>query len=283
MDTETHCRVILKKEKEQSVQRFHPWIFSGAIHKIEGSPKDGDIVEVYDNKANCLAVGHYQVGSIMIRIFSFSKNIINYDFWKQKFFDAYNLRKQLGLINNSYTNVYRLIYGEGDGMSGLIVDYYNGVVVLQAHSVGMYNLRNCFSEILKDIYAEKISAVYDKSSETLPKAANINCDNKYLYRNGVSENIVIENQNKFHVNIETGQKTGFFIDQRESRELLKKYVKDKIVLNTFCYTGGFSVYALNAGAKQVHSVDSSKSAIELTNHNVNCTLSFSPLHATPRV
>ncbi len=268
MNIDKHCKVILRVGKDKSVERFHPWIFSGAIEKIENNPKNGDIVEVYNNQGKLIAIGHYQIGTIAVRIFSFQKAIIDYDFWKGKIISAYNFRKQIGLANNNSTNVYRLVNAEGDGMPGLIIDFYNGVAVLQTHSIGMHNLKDCFTKILLEIYSKDLNAVYDKSLGTLPKMANINIENKYLYKDSSIENIVIENGNKFYINFEEGQKTGFFIDQRENRKLLKQYVINKTVLNTFCYTGGFSIYALNAGAKLVHSVDSSKKAIELTDYNV---------------
>lgn len=262
-------KAILKSGKDQSVRRFHPWIFSGAIKKILGQVDEGDLVEVYSNKDEFLGVGHYQIGSIAIRIVSFSEENIDQEFWKQKFKKAYTYRKSIGLIGREDTNVYRLIHAEGDNMPGLIVDYYDGIVVLQAHSIGMYKLREAFVEILKEIYGDQLKAVYDKSVKTLPFKADIQPEDQYLYNTSKKINFVSEYGQKFKVNWIEGQKTGFFIDQRENRKLLQKYSMDKAVLNVFGYTGGFSVYAMSGGAKNVHSVDSSRTAIKLTNHNID--------------
>lgn len=260
-------RIILNPGKEQSLQRFHPWVFSGAINKIEGQAEEGDVVEVYSSRNEFLGMGHAQQGSIAVRLFSFDRITPNIEFWKSKIQRAYEYRTKLGLTNAKDTNVYRLVYAEGDGMPGLIIDYYNGTVVLQAHSVGMYLHREDIVAALKEVMGDQLKAVYDKSAETLPKPAELDAKNGYVFGNtGLTE--VIENGNKFLVDWEHGQKTGFFIDQRENRELLARYCKDKVVANTFCYTGGFSVYAMNAGAKEVHSVDSSKKAIDLTDKNI---------------
>lgn len=261
-------KVVLHNKKESSVLRKHPWIFSGAIKKIEvdNEINDGDIVEVFSDKGQYLATGHFYSGSIAVRIFSFTRSVIHYHFWKQKIQKAYELRKLLGLTNNSSTNVYRLVYAEADELPGLIIDFYNGTAVIQCHAVGMHRLIAEFAQILKEIYGEKLTAVFDKSAETLhPKQGNIT--NAYLFGNK-SENYVTENNLKFYVDWEYGQKTGFFIDQRENRNLLRQYACEKKILNTFCYSGGFSVYALSAGASEVHSVDSSAKAIELTNRNI---------------
>lgn len=261
-------KVVLGSGKDQAAKRFHPWVFSGAIKKIYGTPAEGDVVEVYSNHDEFLGIGHYQPGSIAVRIFSFEKIIPDDTFWKTKLQDAYNLRKSIGLVENAETNVYRLVNAEGDGMPGLIIDFYNGVAVMQSHSVGMYLIRETLAEALKDLYGSSLKAVYDKSSETLPHMAKMNVADQYIFGSASSEYEVTEYGNKFYVNWESGQKTGFFIDQRENRNLLKKYVKDKKVLNAFSYTGGFSVYALQAGATEVHSVDSSKRAMELTGKNI---------------
>ncbi len=260
-------RIILNAGKEQSPKRFHPWVFSGAIKKIQGSVQDGDIVEVYSNKEEFLGVGHYQDGSIAVRIFSFEKIQPDQDFWTAKIQQAYDYRKRLQLADNPNTNVYRLVYAEGDGLPGLIIDYYNGTAVLQAHTLGMHRLTDMLVIALRKVMGESLKAVYDKSSETLPKMDHVQVKNAYLWGNA-EQQIVVENGHRFYIDWETGQKTGFFIDQRENRLLLAHYAKDKAVLNTFCYTGGFSIYALNAGASLVHSVDSSKKAIELTDKNV---------------
>jgi len=260
-------RVILKPGKEQSIMRLHPWIFSGAINKFEGKPLEGDIVEVYSSQGEYLASGHYQVGSIAIRIFSFRQVKAEADFWLEKVLAAYKLRTRLGLTNNDNTNVYRLVNGEGDGMPGFIADYYHGIAVLQMHSIGMYRLRELFTGILKEIYGNLLLAVYDKSESTIPFKAGLDIRNGFVYGDqAVTE--IMENGCRFSVDVATGQKTGFFIDQRDNRHLLTRYINGKDVLNMFCYTGGFSVYAMQGGASLVHSVDSSVQAVELTSRNV---------------
>ncbi|HLO57349.1 MAG TPA: class I SAM-dependent rRNA methyltransferase [Bacteroidales bacterium] len=259
--------IFLKPGKEQSVMRMHPWIFSGAIKKIDGKPAEGDIVEVFSSEREFLAMGHYQVGSIAIRLFSFDPVEPGKEFWKQVIRKAYDFRATLNLTDNPGTNVYRLINGEGDGLPGLIIDYYNGIAVMQMHSIGMYRIRKVIAEILAELYGKKLTAVYDKSESTLPFKANLNAKNEFLIGSRASGE-VIENGHRFGIDAETGQKTGFFIDQRENRELLTRYIKDKDVLNMFCYTGGFSVYASAEGARLVHSVDSSAQAIELTDKNI---------------
>jgi len=259
--------VILKSGKDQSVRRYHPWIFSGAIKKIKGEVNEGDLVIVTDNKDEFLALGHYQVGSIAVRIISFEDREINEDFWKDKISKAYELRKKFNLAENPDNNVYRLVHAEGDGLPGLIIDFYNGTVVLQMHSIGMYLNKQHIVEALKEVYGGQLLAVYDKSESTIPFKSEINAKNEYLFGN-TGEKVVLEYGNKFKVNWEEGQKTGFFIDQRENRKLLAEYSKGRSVLNVFGYTGGFSVYAMKGGAKVVHSVDSSKLAIDLTNENI---------------
>ena len=272
-------KVILNFGKEQSLQRQHPWVFSGAIKKIEGEAEDGDVVEVYSSRNEFLGMGHCQQGSIAVRLFSFEQATLNVDFWKKKIQRAYDYRTKLGLTNTKSTNVYRLVYAEGDGMPGLIIDYYNGTAVMQAHTVGMFLHRDDIVAALKEVMGGQLKAVYDKSEETLPKPAELDAKNGYLFGNtGLTE--VVENGHKFLIDWEHGQKTGFFVDQRENRELLAKYCKDKTVANTFCYTGGFSVYAMNAGAKEVHSVDSSKKAIELTDKNIQLNTPGAANHAS---
>jgi 23S rRNA (cytosine1962-C5)-methyltransferase len=261
------AKIILKSGKDDAVRRFHPWVFSGAIKKIEGNVEDGDIVEVYSNHDEYLATGHYQNGTIMVRLFSFSQMIPDDNFWKSKIQKAYELRTILGLTDNKVTNVYRLVHAEGDGLPGLIIDFYNGTAVIQTHSIGMHMIKDQLVKALKEVYGDKLKAVFDKSSETMPKQSPIKTVDSYLF-GSANETVVLENDSKFYVEWEGGQKTGFFIDQRENRDLLKKYSKGKTVLNTFCYTGGFSVTALKAGAKLVHSVDSSKKAIDLTEKNI---------------
>jgi 23S rRNA (cytosine1962-C5)-methyltransferase len=259
--------IILNPGKEQSPLRFHPWIFSGAIKSKTGEIAEGDVVEVRDHKGIFLGLGHYQDGTIAVRLFAFKKAEVDFKFWKNKVVRAFNVRKRMGLTENPATNVYRLVNAEGDGMPGLIIDFYNGTAVLQTHSIGMHRIKTELIEALKEIYGEKLKAVYDKSEETMPKLSAVKARNGLLWGETES-NEVLENGHAFYVDWATGQKTGFFIDQRESRDLVSRYSKDKNALNTFCYSGGFSIYALAAGAKMVHSVDSSQKAIDLTLRNV---------------
>lgn len=260
-------KLILKPGKDRSVFRYHPWIFSGAIAKGEGELQEGDLVKVYNAENQYLATGHCQIGSIAVRILTFTDEPIDYDFWKKRIADAWHMRKSIGLADSPTNNVFRLIHGEGDNLPGLVIDYYAGVAVVQFHSVGMYLERETIAKVLLDVMGDKITAIYDKSESTLPYKAAIEPQNGYLY--GKADNFVaLENGLKFNVDWLEGQKTGFFIDQRENRSLLEKYAKDKSVLNMFCYTGGFSFYAMRGGAKLVHSVDVSARAIELANRNV---------------
>lgn len=270
-------KVILKSGKEQSIRRYHPWIFSGAIKQIDGKPGEGDVVCIFSNKDEFLAMGHYQIGSIAVRIFSFENNIPDDDFWYQKILAAYKIRSSLQLTDNPETNVYRLINAEGDSMPGIIIDYYNGVAVMQIHSIGMYRIRKLITEILIKIYGNHLHAVYDKSEQTIPYKSQINAKNEYLYGD-YKVNEIKENGNMFMADWEEGQKTGFFIDQRDNRALLGSNTKGKKVLNMFCYTGAFSVYALKGGAELVHSVDSSSKAIELTNKNIALNFSQTKNH-----
>jgi 23S rRNA (cytosine1962-C5)-methyltransferase len=262
-------KIILKSGKEQSLLRFHPWVFSGAIKSIEGKPQEGDIVEVYSNKDEFLAKGHYQIGSIAVRAVTFLQEETDYNFWKSKIFRAYQMRESLGLINNINTTVYRLIHGEGDNMPGLIVDIYSDTAVMQSHSVGMFKIREQLAKAIVEIFKGKITAVYDKSEGTLPFKAKLDPKNGYLLGSANDIQPVVEYGNKFIVDWIEGQKTGFFVDQRENRKLVEFYSKNKSVLNVFGYTGGFSVYAIRGGANLVHSVDSSERATELTNQNVS--------------
>jgi len=282
-------KVILKSGKDQSAKRFHPWIFSGAIKKIKGEVEEGDIVHVYDNQDNFLGAGHYQIGTITVRIITFQDEEIDENFWNKKIEAAYNYRKNLGFTNffpslmegqgGLDTNVFRLINAEGDGMPGLIIDFYNGTAVMQSHSVGFFKSRDAIAKSLKQVLGDKLKAVYDKSKATLPAKAPINPEDGYFMGES-HERIVSENGLKFKINWEEGQKTGFFIDQRENRKLLGKYSSGKTVLNMFGYTGGFSVYALQGGAELVHSVDSSKKAIELTNENIELNFGKTDKHAS---
>ncbi len=259
------AKIILHKDKEHSLLRFHPWVFSGAI-KIKDDLQDGELVEVYSSNQKFLGVGHYQNASISVRLISFTPVEINEEFWFNKINKAYQYRLDLGILNEN-TNVCRLVFGEGDGLPGLIIDYYDGNIVFQAHSIGMHMNRKNILEALQSTFGVNLKSVYDKSSETLPKQYASNIMNEYLL-GSVGERVVVkENNCEFIIDWENGQKTGFFVDQRENRLLLSKYSKGKNVLNTFSYTGGFSVYAALAGAKLVHSVDSSAPAIELCNKN----------------
>jgi 23S rRNA (cytosine1962-C5)-methyltransferase len=261
-------RIILKPGKEQSLLRFHPWVFSGAIKSGTSGLNEGDIVKVYSNNGEFLAWGHFQIGSIAVRLFSFEPVTVDSSFWRSKLEKALMLREQLGLLNNKDTNVFRLINGEGDGMPGLIVDYYNGTAVFQMHSIGMYQIKNQLANILKELMQNKLSAVYDKSATTLPFKANTGAVDGYIFgNNDITE--VQEYGNRFSIDWEEGQKTGFFIDQRENRRLLEHYAQGKDVLNMFGYTGGFSIYALKGKANMVHTVDSSQKAIALADNNVN--------------
>ncbi|MES2761099.1 MAG: class I SAM-dependent rRNA methyltransferase [Bacteroidota bacterium] len=260
-------KLTLHNGKELPVLRFHPWIFSGAIKTQDSNIKDGDVVEVYSAKQQFLGMAQYQKGSITGRIISFSKQQVNIDFWVKKIEKSFEYRRFLNLADNPHTNVYRLVFGEGDGCPGLIMDFYNGHLVFQAHSIGMHKSRTDIAEALKKVYGPNLKSVYDKSSETLPKDYAAGLANEFLYGSCDEELVVIENDVKFYIDFINGQKTGFFIDQRENRELLGTYSKDKRVLNTFSYTGGFSMYAAKFGCSIVHSVDSSAKAVEMCNKN----------------
>jgi len=271
--------IQLKPKKEESLQRFHPWLFSGAIQNIEGTPAEGDLVEVLDNKRNFLAIGHYQIGSIAVRVVSFKNIPIDDDFWSHKIQQAYAMRLSLGLVVKEENNTYRLIHGEGDSLPGLIVDIYDDTAVMQAHSVGMHEIRQILAEsIVKNV--PEVKNVYYKSETTLPFNAPITPEDGYLIGKETADLSAIENRLKFHVDWLRGQKTGFFVDQRENRSLLERYSKGKSVLNMFCYTGGFSVYALRGGAELVHSVDSSAKAIDLTEKNVQANFPNDPRHTS---
>jgi len=260
--------VILKKGKEISIQRFHPWIFSGAIQKLEGQITDGCWVEVMDFKNNTLGFGHYQHGSIAVRMLSFSAQKPGEIFWTDKISRALSLRKSAGLPDSD-TNAFRLIHGEGDGLPGLIADYYAGVIVVQAHDAGMHLDRHNVSQAVQIVLQNNVTAIYYKSQSTLPGKLRDTGANEYLFGEPLSQHVILENKNKFLVDWQEGQKTGFFLDQRENRKLLGAFSMNKKVLNTFCYTGSFSVYALTSGATLVHSVDSSQKAIDLTMKNIS--------------
>ena len=259
-------KIVLKSGKEQSIRRFHPWVFSGAIKKTYGNPVEGDLVDIFDNKDTFLAVGHYQPSSIAVRILSFKQETPDISFFREKIKSAIDYRRAVGIIDNPLINVFRLIHGEGDGLPGLIVDFYNGVAVMQMHSVGFYRIRKEIAEILSELLDNRIIAVYDKSEGTIPHMSGITATNEFLFGSS-GPVIVTENGYKFKIDWTTGQKTGFFIDQRENRKLLEKYSEGRSVLNMFGYTGGFSVYAMK-NAEVVHTVDSSFPAIELANENI---------------
>ena len=263
----TH-KVFLKPKKEQSLNRFHPWIFSGAIAHMEGKPEEGDVVDVFTASNEFIAKGHYQIGSIAIRVLSFQDEAIDDHFWINRIQTAYNVRKAVGLAHNPHNNTFRLIHGEGDFLPGLIVDVYDETAVLQAHSVGMHYMRNILAETIIKVMDGAVKNIYYKSETTLPFKAELDPTDGFLI-GGDKNNIAIENGLKFHVDWLKGQKTGFFVDQREKSSSLEKYSKDRSVLNMFCYTGGFSFYAMRGGAKVVHSVDSSAKAIDLTNENIS--------------
>lgn len=315
-------KIILKKGREDSLLRYHPWVFSGAIAQIVGEPAEGDIVGVFSQSGEFLAYGHYQVGSIAVRVLSFAgEDVLSPDFWRNMIARALRVRVAAGLATSvpnptlptaehaqaalehiesipepvevpantdlslrqvqrpeeksqrsALTNCYRLIHGEGDGLPGLIIDYYDGVCVMQAHSVGMFRAKGAICEALKSVFGPSLKAVYDKSSGTAPFKAGLDLVDGYLYRSesfSDDEQVVLENGHRFFVNWTEGQKTGFFLDQRENRALLGKYSRGRNVLNLFCYTGGFSVYALGAGAVHVDSVDSSRKAVDMVERNMS--------------
>lgn len=259
--------IYLKRGKEESLKRFHPWVFSGAIQHMDDGIAEGDIVDVLSNNGKFLGRGHYQIGSIAVRILTFEDKPIDTHFWYHCLKIALQMRISIGIADNSHNNTYRLVHGEGDNLPGLIIDCYGKTAVMQAHSVGMHICRNAIAKELVKVMGHRIENVYYKSETTLPFKAELGQENGFIY-GGTEENVALENGLKFHVDWLRGQKTGFFVDQRENRSLLEQYAKGKSVLNMFCYTGGFSFYAMRGGAKLVHSVDSSAKAIELTTKNV---------------
>jgi 23S rRNA (cytosine1962-C5)-methyltransferase len=271
----TDFKTILSSGKDASPKRFHPWVFSGAIKKTrlhsngsEVEPEEGDIVSVYSNKDEYLGTGHYSTNaSIAIRIITFEEEVIDQNFWNKRIQNATNYRKKTGVLSAD-TNIYRLVHAEGDLLPGLIIDIYGNTAVIQAHSVGMYRALEYIAIALQSALGDSLQCIFQKSKETLPKEYAVKIENSYLLKNAEPTHHALEYGNTFNISWEDGQKTGFFIDQRENRHLLAKYSKDKNVLNTFCYSGGFSVYALKAGAKLVHSVDASAKAMDLTDTNV---------------
>ena len=259
--------VHLKKGKEESLKRFHPWIFSGAIHHLDEDISEGEIVRIVTFMGDFIAIGHYQIGSIAVRVLSFQDIHVDEKFWETCLGSALAMRRSIGMADNPQNNTYRLVHGEGDNLPGLIIDCYGKTAVMQAHSVGMHNNRFDICKALIKIMGDRIEQVYYKSETTLPYKAELGQENGFIY-GSTEEDVAIENGLKFHVDWLKGQKTGFFIDQRENRSLLEHYAKGRSVLNMFCYTGGFSVYAMRGQAKLVHSVDSSAKAVELTNQNI---------------
>ena len=260
-------KIYLKRGKEESLRRFHPWVFSGAIHHADRGIGEGDVVRVFDSNDEFIAVGHYQIGTIAVRVLSFRDVPIDDDFWYSRLKAAYDMRVSIGIAENPLNNTFRLVHGEGDHLPGLVIDCYGTTAVMQAHSVGIHESRKTIAENLVKVMDGRVQHVFYKSETTLPYKADLGQENGFII-GGSQDNTAMENGLKFHVDWLRGQKTGFFVDQRENRSLLERYAKDKRVLNMFCYTGGFSFYAMRGGAQLVHSVDSSAKAIELTNANV---------------
>ena len=271
-------RIVLKSGKDQSLRRYHPWVFSGAIKKIHGPAREGELVDIYDNKEEFLASGHYQEGSIAVRVISFESVETDQSFWEQKVSNAWNLRDKLGLTDNLQTNVFRWINAEGDGMPGLIVDYYGGAAVIQMHSIGMHRNLEAIVDAMKKAAGDRLHTIYNRSDSTLPDKPGITGKSGFLM--GKQERgEVLENGYRFLVNWVEGQKTGFFIDQRENRKLVGEYSKGRKVLNMFGYTGGFSIYGMGGGARLVHTVDSSGKAIDLSRENAELNFPDDKRHA----
>ena len=274
----SYKRVYLKSGKEESLKRFHPWIFSGAIAYAEGEPEEGEVVDVYTSKKEFIACGHFQIGSIAVRVLSFAQETVDHAFWVRKLESARALRVALGLIGNPQTDTYRLVHGEGDNLPGLIIDIYGSTAVMQAHSAGMHVCRLEIADALIQVMGDTVRNIYYKSETTLPFKADLLAKENGFIKGGSTDNVAMENGLRFHVDWLKGQKTGFFVDQRENRSLLERYASGRNVLNMFCYTGGFSFYAMRGGAKLVHSVDSSAKAIDLTNENVKLNFPDDPRH-----
>ena len=275
-------KIFLRRGKEESLLRRHPWIFSGAIERVEcdGELSEGALVDVYTSKGDFIARGHYQIGSIAVRVLTFEQEDINDAWWRNRVASAFDVRRTLDLTDNPQTTCYRLIHGEGDLLPGLVVDVYGTTAVVQCHSVGMYLSRESIAKAIREVYGDKITAIYDKSAATVPFKANLNAVDGYLYGSAEKDNVVLENGHKFLVNWEEGQKTGFFIDQRFNRHLVGEYAKGRTVLNTFCYTGGFSVYALAGGAKEVCSIDASERAVRLVDENIKLNFGADAPHTS---
>ena len=268
-------KVYLRRGKEESLKRFHPWVFSGAIDRMDDGIDEGDIVDVITHDGDFIARGHFQRGSIMVRVLTFDDEPIDEGYWQQRLRVALDVRRRMNF--GAQTDAYRLVHGEGDCLPGLIIDIYGKTAVMQAHSIGMHVCRKEIGKALMAVLSDSIENVYYKSETTLPYKAELGQENGFLF-GGTDENVALENGLKFHVDWLRGQKTGFFVDQRENRSLLEHYAKGKSVLNMFCYTGGFSFYAMRGDAKLVHSVDSSAKAIELTNANVELNFPNDPRH-----
>lgn len=269
--------LYLKKGKEESLMRFHPWVFSGAVHHIEGQPEEGELVRVLNSEGQFIAVGHWQIGSIAVRVLSFEDVEVNASYWEQRLQRAYEMRVGIGVAANPNNNTYRLVHGEGDNLPGLVVDVYGRTAVMQAHSVGMHLCREAVADALLKVTGGTVENIYYKSETTLPYKADLGAENGFL-RGGSPENIAMENGLKFHIDWMKGQKTGFFVDQRDNRSLLEHYSHGRSVLNMFCYTGGFSVYAMRGEARLVHSVDSSAKAVDLVNRNISLNFPGDPRH-----
>lgn len=260
-------KIFLKRGKDESLRRFHPWIFSGAIHHFEGKPAEGDLVRVFTAEGEFIAVGHWQIGSIAVRVLSFDDERIDDAFWQHRLQVALDARRSMGVADNPQNDTFRLVHGEGDNLPGLVIDVYGPTAVLQAHSVGMHLVRQQIADALKAVMGPRLQNIFYKSETTLPFKADLGQENGFLL-GGDGNDIATENGLKFHIDWLRGQKTGFFVDQRDNRSLLEHYSRGRDVLNMFCYTGGFSVYAMRGGARLVHSVDSSAKAVELVNANV---------------
>ncbi|MEZ4923338.1 MAG: class I SAM-dependent rRNA methyltransferase [Crocinitomicaceae bacterium] len=267
-EMEVKGSISIKPGKDKSLVRRHPWVFSGAIKSIEGKVNEGDWVQVVANKGRGLGFGHYSGGSIAVRMLSFEEKIDKEKLYKDRIRSAFELRRSIGLVENSDTNIYRLVHAEGDQLPGLIIDHYDGHLVIQCHSTGMYRDIDLIQNAIKNVYGKSLKSIYLKSEATLPKDVVDYSGDQYLFGEAELPVVALEHGNKFSIDWITGQKTGFFIDQRENRALLAKYAAGKKVLNTFCYSGGFSIYALNNKATLVHSLDASQKAIDLTDINV---------------
>ena len=282
-----YAQIFLRRGKEESLLRRHPWIFSGAIEYIRSERDhitEGEIVDVHTKNGDFIARGHYQIGSIAVRVLTFEQVEIDQAWWNERIATAYDVRRSLDLTDNEQTTCYRLVHGEGDSLPGLVVDIYGSTAVVQCHSVGMYRSRKEIAEAIRTVYGERIEAIYDKSAQTVPFKAGLNAVDSYLYgSSATASQEVLENGNRFNVNWEKGQKTGFFIDQRANRELVRHYAKGRTVLNTFCYTGGFSVYAMAGGAVEVVSVDSSERAVQLADENMRLNFGDEVRHSSKAV